>query len=262
MVNIDHDAKAMAKRLHAANFRSIMVQTHVGPLSRHPVKTVVDYLEPYRALDFAIGHWGYLTDNPEADAECAMYWDGCLKPRFYVPNAEIEYKYTGPDGKANVVAFGRSDRFCNAYSTTTTTVGLSTYGRCDKADLHYAPWLNELNGRILPQAYMNEQGITWTPSACFSGAIDVKQPQNIMHHPVTGRAISGFPKSYVHCTIGKLDSKEDKFPTDVDQWITGLIAAKKAGHTVGFTVYEAENSSDADLAKLGKAIKDYKLAVV
>lgn len=263
VVNIDHDAELKSKLLWDCGFRGIMTQTHVGVESRYLPGTMNSYLEPYRKRGFVIGHWGTLFGpDPEKEAITAAYWDGQIKAQFYVPNAEQNYKYTGGDGFAQCgPCFERSQKFALKYKSLTPhgSVGISSYGRFDKEDLHWAAWLNILNARALPQAYVNEVGWEYTPKKCYLGAIDVKQSWNPMYHPKTGKVIPGFPLSYVHVTMAKPD-QGDKIPLTMDGWIDLLRKAKEAGHTLGFSAYEVENYTDADMHKLGDAIHKYELA--
>lgn len=264
IVNIDHDAAKMADRLWKANFRVVFPQSHVGNTKRYADSTLDKYLQPYRMKGFIIGHWGYLPgENPEGEAYTAASVHKAIQGRFYVPNPEVGYKYTQSYGNCPE-CFLRSERFINAFLSSFplgTPVGVSSYGRFDMADLHWAPWLNRLKARALPQAYINEVGPSVAPKACYFGAIDVEQPHNKMYNPTTKALIPGFPKSYVHVSIAKPDPN-DRFPMDIDDWIAELRLARAAGHTIGFSAYEAENFTDADLVKLGNAIKTYNLAGV
>lgn len=263
MVNIDHDAEKKADLLWKCNFRAIMVQTHQGTESRHTGVEVDYYLQPYRKLGFTVGHWGALFGpNAAAEAVVAANWDAQIDAQFYVPNPELNYKFTGGDGKDQCpTCFERNQEFALEYKSRTShgNVGVSSYGRFDKEDLHWAAWLNILNARALPQAYANEQGWEYTPRRCYLGAIDVKQPWNPMYHPKTGEVIPGFPLSYVHVSIAKPDPT-DPLPLKIEGWIDLLRRAKAEGHTLGFSCYEAENYAEADLYKLGEAIAKYQLA--
>lgn len=266
LVNIDHDAEKMAKRLWDANFRVVFPQTHVGNVMRFSETTIRRYIEPYRAMGFTVGHWGYLTGkpSPEVEAAIATMCNAQINATFYVANPEVSYKYSGGDGNLQCgTCFERSEKFCKAFKARNPKmpVGVSSYARFDKEDLHWAAWLNILNARAMPQAYINEVGWDATPELAYKGAIDVKQPHNPMYHPKTGAVIKGFPKSYVHVTIPKPDP-EDKYVLTITDWVKQLIRAKAAGHTLGFSCYEAENYSDVDLKILGAAITKYQLAGV
>ena len=266
LVNIDHDNGAKAKLFFDNGFRCVQLQTHIGVSSRHAVADVLTYLKPYRARGFKCGHWGYLDKtDPKLAAQCAAKWDKDIQSDFYVPNAELEYKYTDRNGQPDPVAYARSETFCVEYDRLSPgkPVGLSSYSRWDMADLHWAPWLNILNARALPQSYVNEVGWHATPALSFKGATDVKQTgiANRMFHPKTHKVIPGFPLSYVHVCIPKPDPS-DKIPLTVDDWITMLLDAKAVGHTLGFSIYEAENWAVQDIVKLGNAIKTHKLAAL
>lgn len=264
VVNIDHDASKKAELLYFNRFRAVMIQSHVGSTRRHTYAAMNAYLSPYRKLGFKVGHWGFLNGqtSPEEEARLAAEITFKLDADFYVPNPEINYKYTGGEGNPQCgFCFERSLKFCNALKAAIPglPVGVSSYARFDKADLHWAAWLNVLNARALPQAYVNEVGWEASPLLAYRGAIDVKQPWNIMRHPKTNAIISGFPKSYVHVCMAKPDPS-DKVPLKMSDWIAMLVQAKQAGHTLGFGAYEVENYTVADMNELGAAIKQYGLA--
>lgn len=262
-VNIDHDAKLLARALRSAGFGTIFPQAFDGATRRHHPAELSRYLDAYRAERFSCGIWGQLRGEPEAEAELAHRVIGEVSARFAVFAAELEHKYTADDGRACGECFARGHRFIRRFRQLRPKfpIGLSSYGRFDQADIHYAAWLNEGNARALPQAYENEQGPSWAPALCFSGAIDVKQPHNPMRHPITGATILGFPKSYVHVTIAKPDP-DDAYKLTIVDWIQRLRAAKAKGHPLGFSCYEIENYTAMEIAELGRAIRQYSLAAL
>lgn len=265
-VNIHTDGPALkdfAKRLKSAAFSGIMIQAHEGSQPKYTADQLRDYLYPFRELGMLCGTWGYLKTDPAKDAETANMLSRASNSHFYVGNAEIEYKYTAADGSQCLICFERSAEFVENFRALRPTLplGISSYGRFDQANIHWAAWLNDGDARALPQAYMNEQGGSWSPTNCFRGAIDVKQPHNPMYNPRTKAVIPGFPKSYVHVTIAKPDP-HDKYVFTIQNWISALLAARNAGHPLGFSAYEIENFTASDLAALGDAIRAYNLAAI
>jgi hypothetical protein len=151
--------------------------------------------------------------------------------RFYIANAEIEYKFTQSSG-LDLVAFDRSARFVRRFRQLRPkmALGLSSYGRFDRADIHYAVWLNEGKARALPQSYPNEQG-------------------------------EGFPKPFIHLTIPKPDPN-DLHVYSADEYVAMLHDARMAGHPLGFSAYEIEAWSTEDVVRLGAGITEHQLAFV
>lgn len=252
-----------AMHLKANKITAHCIMAHHGTQLKASPTELKAYLDVFRSQGFKVGIWGYLDTSPPEDiADLVHSLVATTGSMFYIGNAEIEYKYT--DGNFNncVECFNRSQKFVKRFRALRPTMhlGLSSYGRFDQADIHYATWLNDGNARALPQAYANEQGMEWAPLKAFKGAIDVKQPHNVMYHPKTGKVIPGFPNSYVHVCMGKPDLN-DAFPLTMTDWINMLIAARAGGHPYGFGLYEVENYTTADITKLGTAIVNNKLAL-
>jgi hypothetical protein len=265
VVNCDRDGPALvdfATLLRDAGFSAVMVQCTSSLELKNPVARIREWLDAFRAQGFTTGIWSYLGTEPEQEAETAGAHITELGARFFVANAEIEYKLTQSEGQ-DLGAFGRSERFVRRFRELKPRIGLglSSYGRFDQADIHYAIWLNEGRARALPQSYPNEQGETWEPVPCFLGAIDVKQPQNVMTNPRTGAVISGFPKPFVHLTIPKPDPSDPHVYT-IDDYVTMLHDARLAGHPQGFSAYEIEAWIQEDVVRLGTGIREQGLAFV
>jgi hypothetical protein len=251
-----------ARKLKKCNFSAYMIEAHEGTDIKYTPDEIKKHFEPFRAVGIWCGIWGYLKTNPVVEAELANSLGRQTISIFYVANAEIEYKYT-QSGYNCLECFQRSEKFVERYRQLRPThpLGVSSYGRFDRADLHWATWLNDGSARALPQAYPNEQGASWEVDLCWKGAVDVGQPHNPMYNPRTHEIIPGFPKSYIHCTI-PLPDPEDKYVYTIEDYVDQLILARKAGHPLGFSCYEIENYSDRDLEILGSAIKSYNLAAV
>jgi hypothetical protein len=265
VVNCDRDGAALmefARLLRGTGFSAVMVQCTSSLKPQNPVPKIREWLGVFQATGFSRGIWSYLGPEPEQEADLAHAQIAECGARFFVANAEIEYKLTQPQGQ-DAEAFGRSERFVRRFRQLRPTIGLglSSYGRFDQADIHYAMWLNEGKARALPQSYPNEQGETWEPKPSYLGAVDVKQPQNVMRHPRTGAVLPGFPKPYVHLTIPKPDP-DDPHVYTVEDYLAMLHDARLAGHPLGFSAYEIEAWRPEDIVKLGEGIRTHNLALV
>ena len=265
VVNCDRDGPALAdfaQLLRSAGFSAVVVQSTSKMTVQNSVPRIREWLDTFQAHGFSRGLWSYLGTDPEKEAELAHEQIAQCNARFFVANAEIEYKFTQSEGQ-DAEAFGRSERFVRRFRELRPTIGLgfSSYGRFDEADIHYASWLNEGRARALPQCYPNEQGPRWEPVPCFLGALDVKQPHNEMRHPRTGAVLLGFPKPFVHLTLPKPDP-DDAHVYTVDDYVAMLRDARLAGHPLGFSAYEIEAWKPEDVVKLGEGIREHKLAFV
>jgi hypothetical protein len=265
VVNCDRDGPALmefAQLLQNAGFSAVAVQGTSSLAPQNTVGRIREWLAAFQAHGFSRGIWSYLGPDPEQEAEMAHALIGQCGARFFIANAEIEYKFTQSSGP-DPVAFGRSARFVTRFRQLRPkmALGLSSYGRFDQADIHYAVWLNEGKARALPQSYPNEQGESWEPVQSFLGAVDVKQPHNVMTHPKTGTVLPGFPKPFVHLTIPKPDPN-DLHVYSADEYVAMLHDARMAGHPLGFSAYEIEAWSTEDVVRLGAGITEHRLAFV
>jgi hypothetical protein len=264
VINIDHDADQRSGQLYANSFRAAFVMVMNSGVLVHDPAEVSKYLDAYTARGMQRGIWAYLGRDPEGDAALLDQLITETSAHFVVANAEIEYKYTGGDGLQRCTeCFDRSDVFIQAFRAKHPKIqlGLSTYGRLDHADLHYAAWLNNGNARVLPQAYPNEKGYSWEVPECFDGAVNVGQPWNPMLDPTSKQVIPGFPARYVHCTIAKPDPN-DAYVYTASMYVQQLIAARRLGHPLGFSIYEAENWTLLDLGTMSNGIRTNLLAGV
>jgi hypothetical protein len=264
VVNCDRDGPALedfAQLLKSAGFSAVLVQSTSSLKPQNQVPRIREWLEAFQTRGFSRGIWSYLGPEPEQEADLAHSQITECGARFFVANAEIEYKFTQAQGTQDADAFGRSERFVRRFRQLRPTIGLglSSYGRFDQADIHYAVWLNEGNARALPQSYPNEQGESWEPEPSYLGAVDVKQPHNVMRDPRTGAVIPGFPKAYVHLTIPKPDP-DDPHVYSVEDYVAMLHDARVAGHPLGFSAYEIEAWRPEDIVKLGEGIRTHNLA--
>jgi hypothetical protein len=265
VVHCDRDGPALAdfaELLREAGFSAVMVQCTAGLAPQNELGRMREWFGAFQQEGFTTGLWSYLGPEPEREAEAAHAWIAQCGARFFVANAEVEYKYTQSNGQ-DAEAFGRSERFVRAFRALRPTIGLglSSYGRFDQADIHYAAWFNEGNARALPQSYPNEQGESFEPVPCFLGAVDVKQPHNVMRHPKTGVELPGFPAPYVHLTIAKPDLGDPHVYT-ADDYVSLLRDARSAGHPRGFSAYEIESWAREDVVTLGRGVREHALAFV
>src|SRR3990172_4193971 len=96
------DPVATARTMADNQFGWIAVQTHDGTNRVTKGPRGADYhewLQPFRDAGIRVGGWGVLRTDPVNDARLAVYRQRELSLAFYIADAELEYKYTGPDGR-------------------------------------------------------------------------------------------------------------------------------------------------------------------
>jgi hypothetical protein len=118
-------------------------------------------LAPFRAQGFGIVGWHVCRENPQAEAPVLARQAQELKLDGIIANAEYEYefsadKFGGDSQDARGSRFGRTSRFLTALRALLPTipVALSTFGRADRHDLDWSPWIRD-GAHFLPQAYPN-----------------------------------------------------------------------------------------------------------
>jgi hypothetical protein len=118
-------------------------------------------LDSLRARGFKIVGWHVNRTDPEGEAAVLARQAQDLKLDGIIANAEYEYEFSanapefgGKEGGGE--RLGRSSRFLTALRALlpTTPVALSTFGRADRHDLHWASWIQD-GAHFLPQAYPN-----------------------------------------------------------------------------------------------------------
>ena len=232
------DPVRLARTLRVAGFSWAALRLHEG-VDVDPVET--GWIERYRAAGGPpLGGWGVLRTEPRQEAGIAVALLRGLRLGFYVANAEEEYKYTNLDG-TSALRWNRSLEFARSFRQFTGAVpaAVSSYCRADQQDLDWAAWADR-DFAFLPQAYVNQHGMSVAPRDCFRGARGI------------------FPPDRVHPTIGTYTSA---ITAPMDAYVRLLEASARVGSR-GFSVYLAEtNVSDADWARLGAAVAAGRVAL-
>jgi hypothetical protein len=160
-----NDLSAFSPHLHgewawAAGFRWIAPRIQDGVTVEASVGGSAA-LDPLRARGFKIVGWHVNRIDPEGEAAVLARQAQDLRLDGIIANAEYEYEFSanapefgGPEGGGE--RHGRSRRFLTALRALlpTTPVALSTFGRADRHDLHWAAWIQD-GADFLPQAYPN-----------------------------------------------------------------------------------------------------------
>ncbi|HSC90879.1 MAG TPA: hypothetical protein VLB86_04410 [Gaiellaceae bacterium] len=223
------DPTELGRTLRTNRFRWAVVILHDG-LVADPVD--VGWIDRFRAAagpDVALGGWGVLREQPEAEAALAAQLLERYDLGFYVANAELEYKLSG-DGPQSPERFGRSRRFVDAFRARLPQLpaAVSSYCRADQQDLDWAAW-RDAGFDFLPQAYVNDFGAGFSPGACAAGAE------------------GHFPLARVHPTLGTYPSA---YRVTAEQYVTMLATSP----TTGFSLYLAEvDMSPAKWQAYGRA---------
>lgn len=221
-------------KLKAAGVKWVTLQIADGTtLNEQTVRQLnAGFIQKCQAAGIKVGFWGVNRTQPEAEAR--LMAEQCKRwgAAFFIANAEMEYKYTGPDGSPAPEAYGRSQRFVKAFreAAPTLTAALSSYGRADMADLDWKVW-RENGFDWLPQAYLNDFA-TCDPALCVEGAVK-----------------AGWPKDRVHPTIGLWGGGQSRL-VPASEYEASL---RRAG-SVGLSSYLGEQMSEADWQGLGRMI--------
>lgn len=191
------------------------------------------FMDQMRAAGIKVGFWGVNRKDPEGEARLMAEQVKKYGADFYIANAEMEYKYTGPDGKPDPEAYGRSQRFVEAFRKELPDVaaGLSSYGRADMADIDWKVW-RDAGFDWLPQAYLNDFD-TCDPKLAVDGAVK-----------------AGWPKDRVHPTIGVWGGGQTR-QVPVAEYAERLRAAG----SVGFSSYLAEQTPESEWPAIGEMIR-------
>jgi hypothetical protein len=231
----DVSPEELGLELRESGFSWVAVLLHDG-LAVDPVED--DWVRRVRsASGLAVGGWGVLRTEPEAEAGLAQRLLAERSLDFYIANAEAEYKYSGDDGQS-AERFSRSHRFVARFRQLEPDIpaAVSSYCRADTQDVDWRAWSNA-GFAFLPQAYVNDFGVGATPSACVEGAAPF------------------FPSGVVHPTVGVYRGQQGE-PTA--EHYAELLAE---GGSVGFSVYLAEtNMHSGQWATFGTAITRLDIA--
>lgn len=219
-------AEVFAPKMNAHGFDWVAIQIHDGttPIGENVDALGAGFMDAYRAAGICVGAWAPLRTDPEGEAAVA----GELVARwgfdFYIANAEMEYKYTSPDGSWSPEAFGRSARFVAAFRSALPDIpaAISSYGDASRADLDWAAWRGA-GFHYLPQTYWNEHDV-YEPVSCVSGAL-----------------AAGWPREHVHPTIGIWGGGTRAYVSAAD-----YLARLAMTETTGFSVYLGESMPEGE----------------
>lgn len=229
------DPQMLGSELRGNGFGWVAVLVHDG-LTVDPVEG--GWIRRFReASGLPVGGWGVLRGEPDGEATLAHNLVNRYGLDFYIANAEAEYKYSGDSGPS-IERFERSQRFASAFRALNPDLpaALSSYCRADREDIDWKAW-NSQGFAFLPQAYVNDFGAAVAPAACAEGA--------------TGF----FPAEEVHPTVGMYRGQDDR--VGPERYAPLLAEA----HTVGFSVYLAENEIHRrDWRTFGQAISGLGIA--
>jgi hypothetical protein len=198
----------------------------------------MDFIKRCHDAGIKVGFWGYLTTDPVSDAKTVSSQIKQWGADFYVANPELEYKYTSANGSPDPEAYGRSQKFVDAFRAELPDLptAVTSYGRFDKADLDWKAW-QKGGFDAIPESFYNEQP-DWDPKSCVEGAEKV-----------------GWPKDQIHPLFGLWGGGQ-----------RGLVSADAYAENMrqsgakGFASYLAEQMSDEDWAGLKRGIEAGDLA--
>lgn len=189
-----------------------------------------DWFSALRANGVRPGIWGFLEEDPVGEAQLAdaliSKYDGPAHDVFFIADAEASYKAdTGGDRT-------RSGKFVNEFRRLrpTRVAALSSYGAAVWDNLlgsvfDYGPWQNNLFD-FMPQAYFNETG-EYEPGHCVQQAL-----------------ANGWRAVDIHPTVSSYDGALGRINGDQYSYILRTLNARYM--TTGFSVFNAENMTDAD----------------
>ena len=179
-----------------------------------------------QASGLPVGGWSYLAGYPHSDAGFAATQLKKNGLSFYIADAEAEYM-----GKP-----GASQKFVTAFRKREPTIPAGLSSLCEAQGIGLRPWA-PAGFAFLPQAYVNDFGVSVSPAACVRAAAKYFAVSAV--HPTVGsyRGVLGF--------------------LSVQQWARLLAQAG----TVGFSVYTAETEMTADdWRAYGAAIRTMHIA--
>ncbi len=179
----DVDPALLGRSLREGGFDWVAVRVHDG-LAEDPIAD--DWVNRMRvASGLAVGGWGVLRTDPDAEAALAAGLVERFDLDFYIANAEAEYEFSG-DGGPSDERSARSRRFVAAFRRLAPRpfpAALSTYCRADRHDIDWESWRRE-GFAFLPQAYANELGREGSPVTCARAARGFFAATDV--HPTVG----------------------------------------------------------------------------
>lgn len=168
------------------------------------------------ASGLPVGGWSVLQNDPATDAAAAAQAVQQNNLAFYIADAEQPYAYTQGALRSDA-GYAASKQFVDAFRAAEPSLAaaVSSFCRPDQHDLDWSAWVNG-HFEFLPQAYVNDFGLSVAPAACVLGAA------------------KWFPPARVHPTIGSYQGLRGI--VSPARW----IALLRAAHTTGFSIYPAE----------------------
>jgi hypothetical protein len=222
----DVDPVLLGQELRAAGFGWVAVYLGSAGTALPPDAGWIQRFA--QASGLPVGGWTVLVGYPHADAGFAAAQLKKYGLSFYIANAEASYQRL-PGGSAKFVA-----RFRRL--APSMTAALSSL--CDARGVGLAPWA-KAGFEFLPQAYVNDFGMSVSPAACVSAAKGV------------------FPRSAIHPTVGSY--------LGMKGWVSAqtYVQLLAAAGTTGFSVFTAETGMTADdWQTYGRAIASRHIAEI
>jgi hypothetical protein len=230
------DAQQFANRLAANKIGWCAVYVHQGASAQN-----VDWLDAHnwasimRNAGITFGLWGYLSHDPVGEAKLASdlisHFDDPAHSTFYIADAEAEYTSWGGDITRSATFASTFRNLRPARPAALTSFGAATWDFSESTVFDFKPW-QQNNYDFLPQCYF-QQAAENEPAHCVEQAI-----------------AEGWPASTVHPIVGIYDDQLGRI--NGDQYSYLLRNCIKRFGTVGWSIYNAENVTDADLQALAR----------
>lgn len=240
------DPAAYVAKLASYGFGWCAIYAHQGLAEQNAGPIMQAWLAALRAHSIRPGIWGFLETAPAAEAQLASdliaKYDGPGSDLVYIADAEALYTAWGGDA-ARSTAFVKAFRALRPKrSAMLTSYGAAAWDNSLATVFDYKPWqAGPFPFEFAPQAYLNTAA-ELEPRHCIDQAI-----------------LNGWPITAVHPVVATYTSApNDPVPNqkiDGDQWsylLRNLAPTKGTVATRGWSVFNAEDSSDADLAALSR----------
>jgi hypothetical protein len=216
------DPRQLIAGLGSKHFAWVAFNAHDG-LTTTPIDPA--FVRLVREAGFVTGAWGVQRDQPVDEAALAVRLVQEWGFRFYIADAEDAYKADA----GGVLA--RSQEFVDAFRARAPNLpaALSTYGAAPAPHvlpIDFAAWRRG-GFHLLPQAYYNES--------------EIYRPDETVAH--ASRA--GWPRSHVHPVVGVYR----RYPAEA------YLPLLEAAESYGFSVYLADQMTDADYVALRRGIE-------
>jgi hypothetical protein len=215
------DPRRLVAGLQEGRFAWVAFNVHDG-LTETPIDP--EFVRLVREAGFVTGAWGVERDQPEEEAALAVRLVRQWGFAFYIADAEATYKADAGG------VFTRSKAFVDAFRAGAPDLpaALTTYGAAPTPyvlPIDFAAWRRG-GFDLLPQAYVNESALN--------------RPDLTIAHAIR----AGWDAGRVHPVVGVYR----QYPAQA------YLPLLKAARSHGFSVYLADQMSDADYVALGQAI--------